>query len=199
MKKLILTILLCAFCCETQAAGRKINPESKQFKYSSTIEKERPQLNEETKKLIAAYRHNPTDENYRALRKQTESNYDKVVARKKAKLEELKQTAKHASKIQEMQDIVNEMLRDRENRINQTMSRFTDRRLRPNARKTTDGYLPVLGAAQNVFIAYTPVTNEEYTVFLEETGRDVSGIPSDKAKLRSSMFPITTPSLMPTG
>ena len=151
------------------------------FRHSATIEKERPQLNEETKRLIAAYRQNPTEENKAALRKQAEINYDNVVARKKAKLEELKQTAKHASKIQEMQDIVNEMLRDRENRINQTMSRFTDPRLRPNARKATDGYLPVLGAAQNVSIAYTPVTNQEYAVFLKETGRDSSEIPADKA------------------
>ena len=182
---LLATCLLCFafFSNETQAAGRRqFNPEAKQFKYSSTVEKERPELNEETKRLIAAYRQNPTDENYKALRKQAEINYDKVVARKKAKLEELKQTARHASKIQEMQEIVDEMLRDRENRINQTMSRFTDPRLRPDSRQAKNGYLPVLGAGQNVNIAYTPVTNEEYDTFLKETGRDDSKIPAGKAK-----------------
>ncbi|MBR1777926.1 MAG: hypothetical protein IJ752_05010 [Alphaproteobacteria bacterium] len=60
------------------------------YKYSSTIEKERPQLSEETKKRIAVYLQNPTEENKAALRRQTEINYDKVVEHKKAKLEELK-------------------------------------------------------------------------------------------------------------
>lgn len=173
MKKLILFASAALFCfnINVQAAERrKINPEAKQFKYSTTIEKERPELNDETKRLIAAYRQNPTEANYNALRKQAEINYDKVVERKKAKLEELKQTARDASKVGEMQVIVDEMLKDRENRINQTMSRFTDKRLRPNARQTTDGFLPVLGAAQNVSIAYTPVTNAEYNEFLRSNG-----------------------------
>ena len=179
MKKLILSTLAIAVCCclvgEVNAAERRrVNPEAKQFKYSTTIEKERPELNEETKRLIAAYRKNSTDANYQALRKQAEINYDKVVARKKAKLEELKQTARDYSKVEEMQVIVDEMLRDRENRINQSMNRFTDPRLRPNVRQTTDGYLPVLGAAQNVSIAYTPVTNKEYNAFLTATGKKIT-------------------------
>lgn len=176
MKKLILSTfaLAACFCLSggVQAAERRqINPEAKQFKYSTTIEKERPELNGETKRLIAAYRQNPTEANYQALRKQAEINYDKVVARKKAKLEELKQTARDVSKVEEMQVIVDEMLRDRENRINSSMNRFTDPRLRPNARQTTDGFLPVLGAAQNVSVAYTPVTNAEYNAFLKVTGK----------------------------
>lgn len=173
---------------EHTSVAAQINPEARSFKYSTMIEKERPQLNEETKKLIAAYRRNPTEENYAALRKQAEINYDKVVARKKIKLEELKQTARHASKIEEMQKIVDEMIQDRTNRINQTMSRFTDPRLRPNSRRTADGYLPVLGAAHNVSIAYTPVTNEEYARFVKETGKTPplgwtnGNIPVGKAK-----------------
>ena len=63
------------------------NNEAKIHKYSKTIEKERPQLNEETKRLIAAYRKNPTAENRDALRKQVELNYDAVIARKIAKLD----------------------------------------------------------------------------------------------------------------
>jgi hypothetical protein len=35
----------------------------KMFQYSTTIEKERPELNQETRDLIAAYRKNPTDAN----------------------------------------------------------------------------------------------------------------------------------------
>lgn len=163
-----LTVLLSGTAGNVYAAT--VNPEAKQFRYSTTVEKERPELSEETKRLISAYRRNPTQENYAALRRQAEANYDKVLARKKAKLEELRKTAKHASKVAEMEEIVNEMIRDRENRINQTMSRFTDSRLRPHSREAKDGWLPVLGAAQNVSIAYTPVTNGEYALFLQKTG-----------------------------
>ena len=79
------------------------NPDAKLHRFSTTIEKERPQLNQETKDLIAAYRRNPSDANYVALRKQVAKNYDAIVARKKAKLEELKRTARHQSKVDEMQ------------------------------------------------------------------------------------------------
>jgi len=171
---IILTTIFCltGFTNATAQRGKKqINPQSKQFKYSTTIEKERPELDQETKRLIAAYRKNKTQANYQALRTKVAANYDAVVARKKAKLEELKREAKHASKVTEMEGIVNEMLKDRENRINQTMSRFTDERLLPGARETKDGYLPILGAAQNVSIAYTPVTNNDYAEFAKATGR----------------------------
>lgn len=154
----------------------------KTHKFSKTIEKERPQLNEETKRLIAAYRKNPTEENRLALRKQVERNYDNVIARKIAKLEELKQTARHKSKILEMQKIVDEVIQDKENRIEQSMRRFTDPRLRPGARQAKDGYLPVLGADQNVEIAYTPVTKEEYAVFLKRTGRTEQPFPAYEAR-----------------
>ena len=108
--------------------------EAKLHKYSTTIEKERPQLNEETKRLISAWRRHPTEANLTALKKQVAANYDKVVERKKAKLEELKRTAKHASKVQEMQEIVDEMLQNREKRIEQSLRRFTDPRLKPGSR-----------------------------------------------------------------
>ena len=169
---LTMGLVLLGFTNATAQRGNKqVNPQSKQFKYSTTVEKERPELDEETKRLIAAYRKNPTQANYNALRAKVAKNYDAVVTKKQAKLEELKREAKHTSKVTEMQEIVDEMLKDRENRINQTMSRFTDSRLTPGVRETKDGYLPVLGAAQNVSIAYTPVTNKEYAVFANETGR----------------------------
>lgn len=145
--------------------------EAKLHKYSTTIEKERPQLNEETKRLISAWRRHPTEANLAALKKQVAANYDKVVERKKAKLEELKRTAKHASKVQEMQEIVDEMLQNREKRIEQSLRRFTDPRLKPGSRDRQEEYLPVIGAARNVSIARTPVTNEEYSEFLKATGR----------------------------
>ena len=169
---LTMGLVLLGFTNATAQRGNKqVNPQSKQFKYSTSVEKERPELDEETKRLIATYRKNPSQANYNALRAKVAKNYDAVVAKKQAKLEELKRDAKHTSKVTEMQEIVDEMLKDRENRINQTMSRFTDARLTPGIRETKDGYLPVLGAAQNVSIAYTPVTNKEYAVFAKETGR----------------------------
>lgn len=177
-----------ATAVSTGFAASNTNGEAKLHKYSTTIEKERPKLNEETKRLIAACRRDPSEANLAALRKQIEINYDKVVARKKAKLEELKRTAKHAFKVQEMQDIVDEMLQNREQRIEQNMRRFTDPRLRPGSRDTKDGYLPVLGAAQNVSIAYTPVTNEDYSKFIKATGRRAPKdwrneiMPADKAR-----------------
>ncbi len=170
IKKICLTITFIIFITTIAKAEMKINPDAKSFKYSTTIEKERPELDDITKELIRTYRLNPTEANKNALRKQIEINYDKIVARKKVKLSELKQTAREQSKIDEMQEIVNEMIRDRENRINQSLNRFTDSRLTPNARKTKDGFLPVLGAGQNVYIAYTPVTNFEYAKFIQATG-----------------------------
>ena len=97
-------------------------------------------MDEVTKNLISAYQKNPTDSNKQALRKQIAINYDKVVAKKKAKLEELKRTAKDQSKIDEMQLIVDEMIRDRESRIDQSLSRFIDPRLKPVIRNTNDGF-----------------------------------------------------------
>ena len=155
-----------------EAAPRRANPDAKLHRFSTTIEKERPQLNEETKRAIAAYRRDPSEANRAALRKQVERNYDAVVARKKAKLEELKRTARDRSKVEEMQKIVDEMLRDREQRIENTMRRFTDARFRPGLReRSRDGYQTVLGAGENVAIGYAPVTNAEYEKFVEATGR----------------------------
>ena len=147
------------------AQERKINPEAKLHKYSTTIEKERPELNEATKACIAAYRRDPSQENYDALKRQVEANYDAVIARKKAKLEELRRTARDQSKVDEMEEIVNEVVSDREHRIAQTMARFTDSRMRPGARQNRDGFLPLIGAATPVDIAYAPVTNKEFAAY----------------------------------
>ena len=155
-----------------EAAPRQANPDAKLHRFSTTIEKERPQLNEETKRLIAAYRRDPSDANYAALEAQVARNYDAVVARKKAKLEELKRTARDRSKVEEMRKIVDEMLRDRDQRIADSMRRFTDSRFRPGVRdRSRDGYQQVLGAGRDVAIGYAPVTNEDYAKFLAATGR----------------------------
>ncbi len=153
-----------------EPAAMQTNPEAKLHRFSTTVEKERPKINQETLDLIAAWRRNPTEENRAALRRQVAANYDAVVARKKAKLEDLKRTAKHQGKIDEMQVIVDEMLRDREARIDASMARFTDPRFRPGLHDRPDAYLPVLGAkGDNVSIGRTPVTEAEWAQFAGKT------------------------------
>ena len=171
MKKQVIVIL--SVIAISLVAAPPVNSEAKMHTRSTVIEKERPELDEETRRLISEFRRNPTEENRQALRRKVEASYDAVVAKKQAKLEELRRTARDQSQIDEMQVIVDEMLRDRENRVNQTINRFADPRLKPNARETTDGFLPVIGAAQNLSIASTPVTNEQYALFVKETGHAV--------------------------
>ena len=55
---------------------RRPNPDAKLHRFSTTIEKERPQLNQETRDLIAAYRRDPSEANRAALRRQVAKNYD---------------------------------------------------------------------------------------------------------------------------
>lgn len=93
-----------------------------------------------------------------------------MVERKKAKLAELKRTARHQEKIGEMQEIVDQMLQEREHRVEQSLKRFTDKRLRPGSRTAKDGFHPVMGAGADVSIAHTPVTNAEYAEFVKATG-----------------------------
>lgn len=184
--KKILTASAIALACHI-AFSASNGGETKLHKFGNTVERERPKLNEETMRLIAAYRKNPTDANRKALKKQVEINYDKVVLRKKAKLEELKKTAKHASKVREMREIVDEMVKNRDTRVEQTMRRFTDSRLRPGVRNSKDGYLPILGAAQNISIAYVPVTNANYAAFIKAAG----GNPPDNLSGELSKHPVT--------
>ena len=158
----IAALNLLAFSQERARRRPRENAGAKLHRFSTTVEKERPQLNEETKRLISAYQRNPTTKNKATLKKQCEINYDRILERKKAKLEELKQTARHKSKVDEMQEIVDEMVKNREYRVAQTLARFTDPRFRNRRQKDTDGYLPLLGAKSNVSIAYAPVTEAEY-------------------------------------
>ena len=163
--KTALAVYMTLLCSVGYAQNRQVNPEAKQFRYSTTIEKERPELNEATKACIAAYRRDPSAENYAALQRQVEANYDAVIARKQAKLEELRRTARDQSKVDEMQEIVDEVIADRKHRVAQTMARFTDPRMRPGARDNKDGFLPLIGGRHNVWVAYAPVTNKEYAAF----------------------------------
>ena len=54
------------------------------FDKSDFIEKEQPELTEETKQLISLYKRKPTEENYLNLRAEVIKNYDAVLVRKEA-------------------------------------------------------------------------------------------------------------------
>ena len=61
------------------------------FHNSDFIEKEQPELTEETKQLISLYQRNPTEENYLNLRDIVIENYNAVLDRKEEKLASLKE------------------------------------------------------------------------------------------------------------
>lgn len=145
---------------------------------SSFIEKEQPELTEETKELIALYQGTRTMENYLALRTAVIENYNAVLERKEGKLASLKEET--AGKpggdeiVAEMEEIVQDMYITYWDRINSTMLRFSDTRLLKwrvsDASKYE--YIPVMGAGTTIYIKRTPVTNAEYALFLADTGRE---------------------------
>ena len=127
------------------------------------VEEERPGLNVQTKTALVAYQKNPSDENKQALLDQMGIRYDKVVARKKAKLRELEREAKHESLVDEMQAIVDEMVQNREIRLEQQFLRLIDPR---NDDNPNDAWCVLRGATgNNPYIGYAPVTNAEYKAF----------------------------------
>ncbi len=127
------------------------------------VEEDRPELDATTTSLLRQYRQYPTEENKQALLHQMGIRYDKVVARKKAKLRELEREAKTQNLIDEMQVIVDEMVENREIRLEQQFLRLIDPR---NDDNPNDAWMVLRGAdAPNAYIAYAPVTNAEYTIF----------------------------------
>lgn len=140
------------------------------YENSDFIEKEQPELDEQTKRLIALYQQNPSDEAYLNLRRKVIEDYNAVVARKEAKLAELK--AETAGKpggeaiVAEMEELVQEIYITYWDRINSSMLRFTDPRLlewRVAAAPRYE-YIPVMGAGESVYVKRTPVTNAEYAL-----------------------------------
>lgn len=129
------------------------------------VEEERPELDATTNSLLHQYQKEPTEENKQALLNQMGLRYDKVVARKKAKLRELEREAKTPDLVEEMQIIVDEMVENREIRLEQQFLRLIDPRTDDNP---DDAWMVLRGAsAPNAYIGYTPVTNAEYAAFKE--------------------------------
>ena len=127
------------------------------------VEEERPGLNSQTREALRIYKQSPTEENKQALLEVMGVRYDKVVARKKAKLRELEREAKHQSLVDEMQAIVDEMVANREIRLEQQFWRLVDPRTDDNPK---DEWCVLRGAeGNNPYIGYAPVTNEEWKLF----------------------------------
>ena len=127
------------------------------------VEEERPELDATTTALLRQYQQNPTEENKQALLAQMGLRYDKVVARKKAKLRELEREAKTPDLVEEMQAIVEEMVENRDIRLEQQFLRLIDPR---NDDDPNDAWMVLRGAsAPNAYIGYAPVTNAEYAAF----------------------------------
>lgn len=127
------------------------------------VEDERPSLDALTKNMLVAYQQNPTDENKQDLMNQMGVKYDKVVARKKAKLRQLEREAKTPDLVAEMQGIVDEMVENRDIRLQQQFWRLVDPRVDDNP---NDQWLVLRGSsAKNAYIAYAPVTNKEYAAY----------------------------------
>lgn len=137
------------------------------------VEKGRPKMDSQTHNLFIQYRRNPTEANRQALLDRMGIRYDKVVARKKNKLRELEREAKTYRIVEHMQGIVNEMVQNRDIRIQQQFLRFIDPR---RDEDPNDRWMVLRGAsAPNAYIGYAPVTNAEYAMFK-------SGFTYDKGK-----------------
>lgn len=130
------------------------------------VEEERPELDATTTALLRQYQQNPMEENKQALLDQMGLRYDKVVARKKAKLRELERDAKTPGLVEEMQGIVDEMVENRDIRLEQQFLRLIDPR---NDDDPNDAWMVLRSAsAPNAYIGYAPVTNAEYADFKKD-------------------------------
>ena len=149
------------------------------YENSDFIEKEQPELSEDTKELIAAYQNDPTQENYFSLREKVIEDYNAVVERKETKLTELKAETEGKPGgediVAEMEDLVQDIYITYWDRINSSMLRFTDPRLLEwrVAGAARYDYIPVMGAGETIYIKRTPVTNGEYAEYAAATGAAV--------------------------
>ena len=127
------------------------------------VEEERPELDATTTALLRQYQQNPTEENKEALMEQMGIRYDKVVARKKSKLRELEREALNPDLVEEMQEIVDEMVENRDLRLKQQFLRLIDPRTDNNP---DDAWMVLRGVPeQDAYMGYAPVTNAEYAAF----------------------------------
>lgn len=130
------------------------------------VEEGRPKMDSKTHNLFLQYRREATEGNKQALLEQMGVRYDKVVARKKNKLRELEREARTYHVVEKMRGIVDEMVENRDVRIQQQFLRFIDPRRDDNP---NDAWVVLRGAsAPNAYISYAPVTNAEYAAFKKD-------------------------------
>lgn len=169
VKKLLCVLL--SFGVLFSAAGAE-----NMFSNSDFVETEQPAISDETKRLIAAYRSEPCEENLINLRNEVISNYNAVLERKEEKLKSLREeTAGKAGGdeiVAEMEEIVQDMYVTYWDRIGSTVLRFTDPRLLEwrIADAPEHEYIPVMGAGESIYIKRTTVTNAEYKEYIDATG-----------------------------
>ena len=116
MKKERIAILL-AICAAlfpgSVSAGQTADDGMNMYQNSDFIEKEQPELTEETRQMISLYQREPNEANYLSLRELVIENYSAVLDRKETKLAELR--AETAGKpggeeiVAEMEQLVQEM------------------------------------------------------------------------------------------
>ena len=168
-------LLIVPLCINVYAETNNNSNQMNMYSNSDFIEKEQPELNDETKRLISSYQKNPTQENYDNLRSMVIQNYDAVIDKKEAKLAELKEETQGKpggeEKIAEMEEIVQEMYITYWSRINSSMLRFTDSRLlKWNIEDAPEyEYIPVMGAGESIYIGRTEVTNSQYKEYIMDT------------------------------
>lgn len=177
-RKILSLILSAVTAVSAISAANTVSYAANMFQNSDFVETEQPELNDETKQLIALWQKNPTQENYLNLRDMVIVNYNAVLARKEQKLAELKSETQGKPGgeeiVAEMEEIVQDMYITYWNRINSSMLRFTDPRLLKWKISDAENYeyIPVMGAGQSIYIKRTPVTNAEYAQYLAETGAE---------------------------
>ncbi len=147
---------------------------------------------DESKRLLNEYRKNPSKANYDALKRQAEISYDTSIAQRKVKLEELKLANPNDPSISGMQKVIDEMIRNKEKRVSQALERLTSKNLPQNRIEAKGGFVPLSAASNNVYIAYTPVTNAEYAKFLRDTGQKLpKGWANGEAPVGKEKYPVT--------
>lgn len=177
LSRKIMSFLLTVFMVSALVPAAVTQAEN-MYENSDFIETEQPELSDETKELISLYQKNPTEENYLNLRDIVIENYNAVLDKKEAKLEELKTetSGKPGGNeiLAEMEEIVQEMYITYWSRINSSMLRFTDTRLLKwrISEAAQYEYIPVMGAGESIYVKRTPVTNAEYAEFIAATGAE---------------------------
>lgn len=90
-------------------------------------------VDDEARRLIAAYRRDPSESNRATLEKLIRSNCDKEIARRKAELEDLRKGTADESKIKEAEEEVKRLTASRDIRVERIMARITEEKSDPEA------------------------------------------------------------------